>query len=950
MNRIGFVLCISVVCACSGGKNTQEPVPQQVQENTSLVVRQIKEASDVIGGPDAVGGLGDWYLSNGVVEAIVDDVHNQNGTAPGGGTLVDFAYVGMDNDQFNQMFQVFMVSQDLPVLYETATPHVGEGFVSLEVSGYVFAANPQGALSSSVASLLKVTTEYTMYPEDPSLHVRTVLTNHSSVEVLGDNGTPLSDIFVWGKRSLEPFAPYRGRGFEHPPLDVRNPVAALGGYLYVAARGELDPPVSYGVVAPSLKDALVVGVNTEQLSGLGQFPAGGALKPGAQLVYERRVLIGRERTVDSVASQAFKILQQEASKSVPALGTLEGRVVGLSPGRSAEIVAELLPNAVGPKPVNAVTVWGEGFFRMTLPVDTYQLRISFGAMEPVLLQAGRVQENAVLKVQDIPAPGMALLTYDIASDGEHVPARLTLRGAEGTRDPMLGKRTTGFVSGHVAYSVDGKGSVWVEPGVYDVYASRGLEYSLSHQRVVLAAGASERVDFRIQRVLNTQGMLAGDFHVHGAASFDSSVDPQSRVLSFAGEGVEVMVSTEHDVVVDYAPAAQALGVQKHVATVVGVESTAFVPTPQLPRTIGHNNVWPMSVDPLAPRRGSPRDERIEPGELYERLRAVSKSTPVVQLNHPRAEGVGSIGLGYFTNFDFRPNVPIPSHNDGGINSFLRRQGPLGTDNLGFDAMEVINGAAWESVVYSRQNRDDWLALLKQGFVRTGMANSDSHRVHTEAAGFPRTYVVYGSESPEALDVTALNEAVLRQAVMGTSGPFIRVFVGNQSLGETVAVADRGMLPVFVQVQAAPWIPVEQVRVLLNGKEVCVLTRSGDVLHSEQAECPGVVAQEPADPYGVEGVVRYAGTVGLNIAQDSFITVEAGPAWLVSADLDGDGVVETWDVNGDGSADAQDASLGGWPRENPPAVPNAVVPGLVPWGFTNPVFVDVGANGWTAPGL
>ena len=48
------------------------------------------------------------------------------------------------------------------------------------------------------------------------------------------------------------------------------------------------------------------------------------------------------------------------------------------------------------------------------------------------------------------------------------------------------------------------------------------------------------------------GALSGDFHVHGAASYDSSIPDQDRVVSFLAAGLDVIVATDHDVVTSYA--------------------------------------------------------------------------------------------------------------------------------------------------------------------------------------------------------------------------------------------------------------------------------------------------------------------------------------------------------------------------------------------------------------
>jgi hypothetical protein len=86
--------------------------------HAQFVAEEITEANadeHLFGGSDSDGGVGDWYLSNGVVEAIIDATGVQevpagvtpppiqNEAAPTGGTLLDFGLVGADNDQLGQM-------------------------------------------------------------------------------------------------------------------------------------------------------------------------------------------------------------------------------------------------------------------------------------------------------------------------------------------------------------------------------------------------------------------------------------------------------------------------------------------------------------------------------------------------------------------------------------------------------------------------------------------------------------------------------------------------------------------------------------------------------------------------------------------------------------------------------------------------------------------------------
>ena len=79
--------------------------------------------------------------------------------------------------------------------------------------------------------------------------------------------------------------------------------------------------------------------------------------------------------------------------------------------------------------------------------------------------------------------------------------------------------------------------------------------------------------------------------------------------------------------------------------------------------------------------------------------------------------------------------------------------------------------------------------------------------------------------------------------------------GNASV---TAAASGGSVELEVQVDAAPWIAVEEVRVLVNGEVVCRIGLE-DAVAEGGATCPGLVTA-PVDPYGTTGVTRYEGTV------------------------------------------------------------------------------------------
>jgi hypothetical protein len=64
--------------------------------------------------------------------------------------------------------------------------------------------------------------------------------------------------------------------------------------------------------------------------------------------------------------------------------------------------------------------------------------------------------------------------------------------------------------------------------------------------------------------------------VHGARSFDSSVPDVDRVKAFLAARVEVIVSTEHEVVGDYAAAMAETGARDRLALITGTETTGHI--------------------------------------------------------------------------------------------------------------------------------------------------------------------------------------------------------------------------------------------------------------------------------------------------------------------------------------------------------------------------------------
>jgi hypothetical protein len=528
----------------------------------------------------------------------------------------------------------------------------------------------------------------------------------------------------------------------------------------------------------------------------------------------------------------------------------------------------------------------------------------------------------------------------------------------------LSNATAGTPALNFETAADGSGSRELPPGTYMVYASRGLEYTIDSQSITVDSGGTTNVSLSVKRVVDTRGYVSADFHIHSGKSFDSSLPLRDRVASFAAEGVEVMVSTDHDYITDYTPIIGELGLGAELNSIIGNELTGGIPVPAdptqdgtiFPEGIGHWNAWPLSVIPNNRRNGAPQDEFITPGTAIDRLRGMDSlvflgKTPdtatiadwlpaiqagqagtvgellppdddVVMFNHPRAGFAGTVVIGMFnslsnpggnpTDGGYDPMLPIDAFpNDGlftlSLYNKLVIQNPAGTDTnaLSFDAIELMNGGDLGGFTAVH---DDWCSLVKQGYHKTATAVSDSHRLVMENAGFGRSFVASTTDDPAAIDEDELTDSVKNMNLVGTSGPFIRFSVEDDNLvdrqmGET-AVSTGKKVTVKIRVEAAPWIPVEEVRIYRN----CELIETRAIKSSKVLG--KVLRFNQALP--IEG-----------IDADSFITVEAS----VRIDHNGDPVTPSL------LKEVQ-----------------TIEPGVVPLGFTNPVFVDRDGNDYVPPGL
>lgn len=267
--------------------------------------------------------------------------------------------------------------------------------------------------------------------------------------------------------------------------------------------------------------------------------------------------------------------------------------------------------------------------------------------------------------------------------------------------------------------------------------------------------------------------------------------------------------------------------------------------------------------------------------------------------------------GLFTRQGFDPAVALGS----GANAWWNDTAPYsGSFTQGqFDALELLRGegcdpadpTAWFEEF--KQVRADWLAILRQqtpaAFTKA-LGLSAAHFTLDTPVGLARTYLKAAGFSQE--DTSALVEALKSGAAVASTGPFLGVQVANgtatASPGGNLSAAS-GSVSVTVTLMASDWVPVDEVRLVVNGAVVQTLNPATFTVSATDAR------------------VRTATvTLPVGTTQDAVLVVEAGvPLTQAGAYLAG----SYW---------------------------NRLMRGIYPIAVANPVFIDANGGGYTPPGL
>ena len=575
--------------------------------------------------------------------------------------------------------------------------------------------------------------------------------------------------------------------------------------------------------------------------------------------YEVRYILFVDPSSVGPLQSIYRILDVPAVKAGVAFQDYDGDWMEL-------IVREALSSSIFFRAVVEKSVYQE----FLLPPGVYLLQANFfPAVVEELVEVKADGEN--LFSLGCPPFGEVMIRLK-NSQGDAVPGKVSFLGIDPTKSPYFepdnpvetGRGWERFKDS--CFPGEEGLTVRLPVGTYLAAASRGPEYSVDQRVIEVLKDENPELVLVVDRVVKTPGLISFDPHMHTNKS-DGQPSVSERIKSVVAEGIEVMVATDHNQVTDYGPSLKELRLDPVLTVIPGSEVTT--------QNMIHYNTYPMALRPGEPGNGAINAAAEKASPLFADSRQKNPDA-VLQVNHPRAGD-----LGYFNNL----NLDLES-----------AATALAELDLGFDLLEVLNGPYFFSS--NQAAIEDWFHLLNRGYFFPIIGSSDSHGIDRGEPGYSRTYVSIPDETGKPLDLPAFMAALKKGNSFVTNGPMIALKVNSLETPGGLVQAEGGSAAISLYVWGAPWIDVNEVRLVLNGERRIIFP-----VHSTAGS-----------------IDKFSQELGLNLTRDTYICAEA-LGWRTL-----------------------------FPVLQSPSETGLLEDGALPYALTNPVFIDVDGNGRFDPPL
>jgi len=824
---------------------------------------RVMGADDVIPGDAAVGTAGDFILQNGHAAYVITEPGKGSTYYHYGGIVADAvpmdgcAWAGEDKlDEVGLVFaEVDLGSFNESVLrgFRGDTAEVlsdgsdgGPAVVRVTGSDDYFWVVEYTLIASAIADGgrplsepfgVEIVVDHILEPDSP------VLRTEVSVRATGDTARELA---LAGLISLGPSLDLHG----YAPQEISAFGLDLGFGMPWLVATDGEGAVAYAVEDGSLGYVSISGVNAA-VDVLQALSAPIRVAPG--LTDTRTVFLSVGAAAGVSATGPLAVANPGAIPEQPfTLDFVSGRVTdpdGAGVGGVRLAVEAQAPGA-GWGVVDEAISQDDGTFRLSL--------LAFDAAWAYRLlpmPEGRDAGDAVPVT-----PGQDGVTVDVGASG-YVSHEVT--DGEGRADAARVVFTRAEDGRQETRWLVGGGGVPLPPGEWDWVATRGFEHAVQTGTVTVPDDGGGALALEMERVVDTTGFVSVDTHVHSSDSPDSRVRPEDVLRKAAAHGLDIVVHTEHEHIVDRSSLAQELGISHLTRGIVGEEVTATLPE--------HLTMFPAV--PVGPRGGPIEWYGRDIEEIFGMMRERSGGG-VNLLNHP----------GYLDDLGWDPILAEPTVTDPTLFG-LGAEAALWSWNL--DGIEVMNG---HSSPFGNRRWRNWQSMLNAGHPMVAIGCSDSHG--GSDIGFPRTYVPALSDVPGEVSDDEVVEAIRAGRAQASSGAFARVLgPGGATIGDLVSSTDA-TVALEIHIEALPEVDVDWVSVFVN--------------------CDEVLAVPATAP---DAVVKLSETVEIPVDGDAAITLAAFgsgryPAGLPNFNPEGVPRVLTSPVYVDGDGDGAFSAPGG----------------------------------------
>lgn len=767
-------------------------------------------------GMDGIGGLEDWFLTNGVLCAVISGKSHASYLSLHGGVLVDLWHCDKANDQWNSSHPQFNLQKDeIPDTQEIAAGH----------------SNTQSWIETrATREGLEATIRYSLSADNPEqLDIETRIVRLSEGETLGMFGS----LVLHPRGSLIPFTldtetQEYSRGANQPPINTADQLSILSSVVVadlqiLLGSKHIVPSIAYGIknagaslLYPSgteepLHQFLLGGQDFSLFGAFtGSFPSwwsrtpgmvsflGGLmfdLNMGETFILRQSILVTPNSSAAGITDRLYRGALVTGKVDTPQAGITvsdaEGNAITfLRPEQNGEFRFRV-PAGIEAITLAIETPWGTQ--EVSTPIADKSIAlgsVTTGAVGTLRLPRGDVM-NLVFQAEHF----KPVFNHELVSS--QLGGERSLSGPESYRISLAGTRSD-------------LQEVKLPPGKYRILASRGPEFSATETNVKVMAGKTGALTIPLpQRVLATPGLVSADFHLHSGLSFDSSLSPEQRVIDFFAQGCEIMVPTEHFVTFDLRPTIAALGLENDIISFPGVEISGLARTAIAPTTIGHSNVFPVEADSNAFMGGTLPFENQRLGEVIGAYKTQFPDS-IFQLNHPRdVEMDDDIAfLNHLSqNVGYDPDKLLTEE----PNSLLleKHEGSAYRD-IDFDVMELLNG---KDMALYELNRTDWFSFLRQNIYHVVTANSDSH-MSSQLVAYPRNMLAIEHETLADISTHDIVQAVKAGRIYGTTGPMLEIELNGTAPGGTFVGSEATLT---INAESADWVPVNEARIWLNGQ-------------------------------------------------------------------------------------------------------------------------------------